>query len=113
MMRRAQGVTQAQLADAVGVTFQQFQKYECGVNRVTASTLVQVAAYLGVPAGQLLDEPIPQASLLSSIEPEMFALANALQDVRAPKVRQALRQLVRALADVDADVETAPTEQGG
>ena len=48
--RRAEiGETQSGLGEAIGVTFQQVQKYERGVNRVSAARLQQIAAVLGVP----------------------------------------------------------------
>jgi len=47
--RRALGVSQSQLADALGITFQQVQKYESGSNRVSASKLYEVALKLDVP----------------------------------------------------------------
>lgn len=43
------GTTQQQLAEAVGIKFQQIQKYETGMNRVSASRLWDIAAALGVP----------------------------------------------------------------
>jgi transcriptional regulator with XRE-family HTH domain len=43
------GMTQQQLADAVGIKFQQIQKYETGMNRVSASRLWDIAATLDVP----------------------------------------------------------------
>jgi len=48
------GISQTVLADAVGVTFQQIQKYEKGVNRVSASTLMDVAQALDVGVADLL-----------------------------------------------------------
>ena len=48
--RLAKNVAQMALADAIGVTFQQVQKYESGVNRVSAPTLFLIA--------QALDEPV-------------------------------------------------------
>jgi transcriptional regulator with XRE-family HTH domain len=48
------GMSQTTLAEAVGVTFQQIQKYEKGVNRVAASTLMDVAAALDVRVSGLL-----------------------------------------------------------
>ena len=44
--RKARRISQEQLADAVGVTFQQIQKYERGANRVSFSRLAQIAAAL-------------------------------------------------------------------
>src|SRR5687768_17039814 len=46
--RRMLGLTQQQLAGAVGVRFQQIQKYECGANRISAARLWQLAEALEV-----------------------------------------------------------------
>jgi transcriptional regulator with XRE-family HTH domain len=51
------GLTQSQLGAAVGVTFQQIQKYERGANRVSASMLVRTAKALGVSVSCLFPEP--------------------------------------------------------
>ena len=47
--RRLLGLTQQQLASAVGVRFQQIQKYECGANRISAARLWELAEALEVP----------------------------------------------------------------
>lgn len=49
--RKAKGLGQAALAAALGLTFQQVQKYERGTNRISASKLYETAQYLGVPVG--------------------------------------------------------------
>jgi len=49
--RRELGLTQAALADRLGVTFQQVQKYERGANRISASMLYAAARALAVPPG--------------------------------------------------------------
>jgi transcriptional regulator with XRE-family HTH domain len=54
--RIALGVSQTALAKALGLTFQQVQKYEKGANRVSASTLVRVARELGVTVAFLVGE---------------------------------------------------------
>jgi transcriptional regulator with XRE-family HTH domain len=46
--RMAVGITQADLAEAVGLTFQQIQKYESGTNQIVSSRLYEVATALGV-----------------------------------------------------------------
>jgi transcriptional regulator with XRE-family HTH domain len=48
--RRALGVSQAALAEAIGVSFQQVQKYEIGVNRISAPTLWRISQALKAPA---------------------------------------------------------------
>src|SRR6201992_1915495 len=49
--RRLLGLTQQQLANVVGVRFQQIQKYECGANRISAARLWSLAEALEVPVG--------------------------------------------------------------
>ncbi|MFT4254622.1 MAG: helix-turn-helix transcriptional regulator [Caulobacter sp.] len=53
--RRASGVSQEELGKAIGLTFQQVQKYETGENRISASKLVEVARTLHVPIAALFD----------------------------------------------------------
>src|SRR5580692_6432016 len=55
MRRRMQGVSQEKLADALGLTFQQVQKYERGANRVSASKLYEIAATLHAPVAYFFD----------------------------------------------------------
>lgn len=59
--RRLLGLTQLKLAEAIGVRFQQIQKYECGANRITAGRLYQIAVALGVPTTYFY-EGLPEAS---------------------------------------------------
>jgi transcriptional regulator with XRE-family HTH domain len=47
--RMGLGITQAELAKAVGLTFQQIQKYESGANQLVSSRLYEIASVLGVP----------------------------------------------------------------
>jgi len=48
-------MTQKQLADAVGIKFQQIQKYETGANRVSASRLFEISQALSVPVSYFFD----------------------------------------------------------
>lgn len=54
--RRARSFSQSRLADAIGVTFQQIQKYENGRNRITMSRLQKIAEVLGVSMSVFVDE---------------------------------------------------------
>jgi transcriptional regulator with XRE-family HTH domain len=53
--RRLMGMTQQQLADMVGIRFQQIQKYECGANRMTASRLFELSNALSIPVQYFYD----------------------------------------------------------
>ena len=55
MLRVNRGMSQTMLAERIGVTFQQVQKYERGANRVGASRLSQIASVLGVSVGELFE----------------------------------------------------------
>jgi transcriptional regulator with XRE-family HTH domain len=101
--RLAAGITQQALGAAVGVTFQQIQKYELGTNRISASRLVQFSRVLGVPVirffegvEEFADAPRSQQSLYDQ-RPVDFELARRIAFV-APKVRRELLALVDALA---------------
>jgi transcriptional regulator with XRE-family HTH domain len=52
--RMARGLSQTELANRIGVTFQQVQKYEAGANRITMGRLTRIARVLGVTVGYLL-----------------------------------------------------------
>ena len=54
VLRNNAGISQTQLAEELGVTFQQVQKYEKGVNRVGAGRLTKIAGVLNVPVIKLL-----------------------------------------------------------
>ncbi len=101
-LRRGKGISQEGLAKGVGLTFQQVQKYERGSNRVSASKLVQIARVLEVPASHLLGEQADGRALpdpLMTLDPDVRALAQALERVKNPAVRRSLVQLARSLAD--------------
>lgn len=83
--RKALGLSQTELADSIGVRFQQVQKYESGANRVAASRLWQIAETLGVSVVSLFqdlrDEP---ASSRESCE--LLDLFHRLPDSKRPMV---------------------------
>ena len=55
-LRKAMGLSQTDLALAVGVTFQQIQKYEKGTNRISAGRLQQISKYLDVSLSALFED---------------------------------------------------------
>ena len=84
--RRLLGLTQQQLAGAVGVRFQQIQKYECGANRISAARLWQLSEALEVPVGYFYDGLSDRALKDTTTEAEggeMFARKETLDLVRA------------------------------
>lgn len=57
LARRSRKLTQEQLAEQLGITFQQVQKYEHGTNRISAGRLHQLAAVLERPIGYFYPDP--------------------------------------------------------
>jgi len=66
MLRVNRGMSQTMLAERIGVTFQQMQKYERGANRVGASRLSRVASVLGVSVGALFESSQAESPGLNS-----------------------------------------------
>ena len=100
--RRQLGLSQSDLADKLGVSFQQVQKYERGANRVSASMLESVATALGAPIsyffGKEEQEPlaVPFDDPLSSRETfEVVRAYYALPLALREKVLELLRALQR------------------
>lgn len=101
--RKAMSMAQARLGEAIGLTFQQIQKYERGVNRVSASMLVRIAEILDVPASTLLGEPdeaVPQRTEIfrSLGVTGAFDLVNAYARIGDADVRKAVVHLVKVYA---------------
>jgi transcriptional regulator with XRE-family HTH domain len=67
--RRLLGLTQQQLASAVGIRFQQIQKYECGANRISAARLWQLSEALEVAVAYFYDG-LSEAQNRAAAEPE-------------------------------------------
>jgi transcriptional regulator with XRE-family HTH domain len=106
--RLARGLSQTALATQLGVTFQQVQKYEKGVNRVGAGRLTKIAEVLGVPVGaffsgkevleseqgQTGDEPSPLKLLTVS---GAFRLLRAYAEIEDANLRRSIVDLVEQI----------------
>ena len=112
LRRMSLGLSQERLAAALGLTFQQVQKYEKGANRVGASRLFDLARVLDVPVEFFFEEleapPLPltpygDIPIGPSVEPSLkrdtLELMQAYYSIRDPMVRRRVYDLARALAD--------------
>jgi transcriptional regulator with XRE-family HTH domain len=108
--RLAHGVSQQKLAEALGVTFQQVQKYEKGTNRVTVGKLHAIANALGVPMSYFFDnfdiDPstnLPETTVQSINAAlktkEGIRVAAALSRVRSVEIRRHIAYLLEAIID--------------
>jgi transcriptional regulator with XRE-family HTH domain len=101
-------VTQAQLADKLGVTFQQVQKYEKGVNRLSAAMMVRIAEVLNVDVQYFFDELPTGAKNNREIKTPVLVdmsiaahgprLMNVFLKLKNDELRGAVADLAQALA---------------
>ncbi len=112
------GMSQTTLGEAIGLTFQQVQKYENGTNRISASRLFDLARVLDVPIQHFFDD-MPAAVAARSpankkrgrakkppsyeLDPmakrETLELVQAYYKIGEPHVRKRLRELAKALGE--------------
>ena len=116
--RKELGISQERLAESIGLTFQQVQKYERAANRVSASKLYEMARALKTNIGYFyegLGDPTtsvgrgdgrnPSQEFLMT--PEGLELAAAFPRIGSGKIRRRLLDLVRTMVEED---ETQPTD---
>ncbi len=101
-LREGRKMSQTTLGVAIGVSFQQIQKYERGSNRIAASTLFHIAQVLGVAPGDFFDglqASTPGAADWSRLsDPQMRALLESFTQIPSAKVKTRIVELVEALA---------------
>ena len=106
LMRITQDRSQTEMGEAVGLSFQQFQKYEKGANRISASKLHEFGKILDVPVSFFFDgledaldlpppPPMPNDVLNRR---EVLELLRAYWAIKNPKVRRALHFAVKTIA---------------
>lgn len=112
--RTIAGISQEKLADMVGVTFQQIQKYENGANRISASRLFQFSTLLEVPVDFFFDDSAklsvvglsdtkqegfdgPQGDVMQ--EKETLELVRVYYSIKNPKVRKDFLKLLKSMAE--------------
>ncbi len=113
--RKSLGLSQTDLGQALGLTFQQVQKYERGTNRISASKLFETAGALQVTVGYFFegyDDTQPAAAFVESKSEKAIQgflttsdgieLAQAFPRIGNPKLRRRMTDLVRTLADQEA-----------
>jgi transcriptional regulator with XRE-family HTH domain len=106
------GMNQETLARALGLTFQQVQKYEGGANRISASRLSQIADVLGVPISYFFSDLEPDGAVptLREVEarerlqrPETIELIRSFYAIRDQTTRRQFLDMVKAVAQAHRD----------
>ena len=102
------GMTQTDLGTAIGVTFQQMQKYERGTNRISASRLHDLARVLDVPIEHFFDDMPPEVAAISPAAKKRGKAKKLPKYEPDPMVKRETMELVRAYYKIkDADVREA------
>ncbi|HEY0121529.1 MAG TPA: helix-turn-helix transcriptional regulator [Rhizobium sp.] len=122
MRRLMLGMSQERLADQIGVTFQQVQKYEKGTNRIGASRLQAIASVLAVPVAFFFQQdntqPLATDGLgaISGLEDlsdfltskEGLSLNKAFMKINDPSIRQSVLMLIKSLANTSEPTLVRP-----
>jgi transcriptional regulator with XRE-family HTH domain len=116
MRRMMLSMSQEKLGDALGLTFQQVQKYEKGTNRIGASRLQQISDILKVPVSFFFEGapgPTPAGGLEESPSPtyvsdflatsEGLALTKAFMEIKDSRLRRRIVDLVEAMTETQRD----------
>lgn len=102
------GLSQSELAAALGISFQQIQKYENGINRVSAGRLYDAAQRLGVILDYFFEgagsppEGQPTPELLSENDKQVIALVRGFTQISDAGTRAAVTSLVNTMAQAEA-----------
>jgi transcriptional regulator with XRE-family HTH domain len=97
------GLTQQQLADLIGVTYQQAHKYEKGINRIAAGRLSRIAQALGVEIGYFYEGmgQTPAAGAATPQQRLLLELARSFMALPSRKHQEAICNLARVMANAD------------
>lgn len=101
------GMSQQQLAEAIGVTYQQAHKYERGLNRISAGRLYAISQVLGVPVSWFFDGlgSGGPAAQLTQRQRLCLEVARNFAQITNERHQTALSQMARALADANRESE--------
>ncbi len=118
LRRNLLGMSQTKLGQAIGIAFQQIQKYERGVNRIGASRLFNLGRALDVPVSFFFEDLSPAAAggdkrrtrslseaTAAALDPDLLSkretmgLIRAYYRVKDPKLRRYVLDLIKALGD--------------
>jgi transcriptional regulator with XRE-family HTH domain len=94
-------MTQTGLGDAIGLTFQQIQKYERGANRISASRLCDLAQVLDVPIEYFFEDMPPEVAAISPATKRRGKAKKLPMDELDPMVKRETLELVRAYYKID------------
>ena len=109
MRRTVMGLSQERLGEAIGLTFQQVQKYERGTNRIGASRLYELSLVLNVPVGFFYEDygarqeggmsEAPAGYAAATLQRDALELMGVFQRIIDPDMRRRVLDLAKAIAN--------------
>ena len=112
LRRKILGLSQEKLGEALGITFQQVQKYEKGINRIGAGRLLDIAECLNVPISFFFPESEVDLLLLDrstktiGAAPDMMELVQLFAEITDPDLRKKIVSLVRVLSEQNQSLDS-------
>lgn len=105
LLRKVRGMSQQALAEAIGVTFQQIQKYERGANRVSASMLSRISDALDTPISEFFGRTDKASEAIDNVasllaEPGALELLRAYSTLPKGPPRAALLEFLRTIQPI-------------
>lgn len=108
-LRRSFGLSQANLGESLGVTFQQIQKYESGRSRIAADKLQRIAQALNVDVNYFYDPRSREAPsekearrTQASPTPEAIVFNEHFDKIKDPRARYLLSELARVMCEIES-----------
>ena len=111
MRRMMLKMSQEKLADGLGITFQQVQKYEKGSNRIGASRLQHIATILDVEPSFFFEDAPQTSDISRGVDPDLvgvdrfltstdgLSLIKAFSQIKEPKIRRGIADLAQDIAE--------------
>lgn len=118
ILRLEKGLSQSDLAERLGITFQQIQKYEKGINRIGSGRLARLSQVLGVSVSRFFQGSdagvsggMPPEALTDLLaKPYAIRMLKALANVSNNATRLSLVQLAESMAEIDEDLTRGQVE---
>jgi|Deesub1362B_J571_1020462.scaffolds.fasta_scaffold00100_19 transcriptional regulator with XRE-family HTH domain len=107
-LRKSRGISQMELAENLGISYQQIQKYEKGKSSLSAYRLYQIASFLNIPISfffeeekDLISENKEKYEILPSLNKEEKNLLKKFRKIKNRKIHQIIIKLLEAIVEVE------------
>lgn len=110
-LRKSQGLSQSKLAEYIGVSYQQIQKYESGRSAITIDRLFQIANALNVSIAIFFEENLDRVAekdeeyktQVFNLDTEEFLLLKTFRMIKRKALRSTLTRLVKEISEIEKE----------